>query len=357
MKKKIYFIISSILQMIGAIIALVNVQALVQASIKSIQEVYAMFPVELQERMIANIQNNGANVYIFMSIVILILNGIMVIYAINNSILKKKGWVIAFSVICFFMSTNILVQTFSLVNFIVILCLRRKNSEDYPSKEKKKIPKIEYEKTVKKEKWLAGILLLVYFLGILIIPVPKNQILAVIRVAGTYVVLFVLSIIAFWEELIKSFKILKENFGTYASFLAPRLLIMYVGLVLCNLISIIISQKGVSENQSAIEAMPRIISIPLAIIWAPIVEELVFRGAVRKFIRNDKVFIVATALIFGLMHSIGEATLFNVIVMAIPYSFLGGYFAYLYTKSNNITTNIIAHGVNNTIASILTLMV
>ena len=139
MKKKIYFIISSILQMIGAIIALVNVQALVQASIKSIQEVYAMFPVELQERMIANIQNNGANVYIFMSIVILILNGIMVIYAINNSILKKKGWVIAFSVICFFMSTNILVQTFSLVNFIVILCLRRKNSEDYPSKEKKKI--------------------------------------------------------------------------------------------------------------------------------------------------------------------------------------------------------------------------
>jgi membrane protease YdiL (CAAX protease family) len=45
-----------------------------------------------------------------------------------------------------------------------------------------------------------------------------------------------------------------------------------------------------------------------------------------------------------------EETLLNVIIKAIPYTILGGFFAYTYTKTENITTNMMAHAINNIMA-------
>ena len=98
--------------------------------------------------------------------------------------------------------------------------------------------------------------------------------------------------------------------------------------------------------------MPRWFIVPAAIIWAPIVEELIFRGSLRRFIKNNKIFIVISAVVFGLLHTIVEATLTNVLFMAIPYMVIGGFFAYLYAKTENICTNIFSHAFFNTIATI-----
>ena len=60
-----------------------------------------------------------------------------------------------------------------------------------------------------------------------------------------------------------------------------------------------------SENQSLIEELtgsaPLLMTIS-ACIMAPINEELIFRGMVGKIIKNKKVFITVSGLIFGLVH-------------------------------------------------------
>lgn len=99
--------------------------------------------------------------------------------------------------------------------------------------------------------------------------------------------------------------------------------------------------------------MPRWFTIPAAVLWAPIVEELIFRGSLRRFIKNDKLFIVVSAVVFGLIHTIVETTLINVFVMAIPYMILGGFFAYVYAKTDNICNNILAHAFQNAVGMLL----
>ena len=111
-----------------------------------------------------------------------------------------------------------------------------------------------------------------------------------------------------------------------------------------------ISKQSTSVNQSTLESLPKWFVIPAAIIWAPIVEELVFRGVLRRFIKKDALFIIISALLFGLMHTIDEQSLLNVIIWTIPYSVLGGFLAYIYDKTNNICTNILLHSFINIIA-------
>ena len=87
-----------------------------------------------------------------------------------------------------------------------------------------------------------------------------------------------------------------------------------------------------------------------------IVEESVFRGTIRRFIKNDVVFILLSAVVFGAIHTVHETTVLNKIIMTIPYATLGGFLAYIYAKSENIMTNIFAHFLQNTIATVLNAM-
>ena len=50
-----------------------------------------------------------------------------------------------------------------------------------------------------------------------------------------------------------------------------------------------------SNNQESIMSLPLWNSIPLAVIYAPIVEESLFRGCIRRFIKDDKIFIIVSA--------------------------------------------------------------
>ena len=98
--------------------------------------------------------------------------------------------------------------------------------------------------------------------------------------------------------------------------------------------------------------------IPLAVIYAPIVEESLFRGCLRRFFKNDKVFIIISAISFGLLHTIfSEPNLYNAIVMGIPYMAIGGFLAYLYTKTNNMCTNMAFHAFHNAIVMIFVILI
>ena len=105
-------------------------------------------------------------------------------------------------------------------------------------------------------------------------------------------------------------------------------------------------------------SLPIWYSLPLAIIYAPIVEETLFRGCIRRFIKNDKLFIIVSALVFGLLHTaFSEETIYNALVLAIPYATMGGFLAYIYTKTNNMLCNMSFHCFHNTIAMIISILI
>ena len=58
-------------------------------------------------------------------------------------------------------------------------------------------------------------------------------------------------------------------------------------------------------------------------------------------------------LVFGLLHTIHEASILNIFVVGLPYMALGGYLAYIYTKTNNLFSNIFSHMFINTLAIII----
>ena len=115
----------------------------------------------------------------------------------------------------------------------------------------------------------------------------------------------------------------------------------YLVYILVAIIAALLCNEITSANQEGIMALPVWLSLPLAVIYAPIVEETLFRGCLRRFIKNDKVFIAISAMVFGLLHTVlSETTLYNTIFMSLPYIAMGGFLAYIYVKTNNLYLNI-----------------
>lgn len=359
MKKKIYFIITAILQIIIALYTIFMANSIVETQLQSIEQTYAEFSVDYQERVRTMLENGGVALTILTSAVVLLLNAITLKEAHNNNILKKKGKLMAFSGICFFTTTNTLSSMLALTNLIVLAFSKRKNPEDYPDGIKKEIPPVEYKEATKKELIFGIGLVLAYFSQFLIGDIlPINSFTtAMIAQITFYVIILILAIWCFKDKIKRDLKLFKENAKAYLQYILPKLGIMYAIYFIISVVCVLVSGQGTSVNQESLETLPKWFLVPAAIIWAPIVEELIFRGVLRRFIKNNKVFIIVSGIIFGLLHTIGEATISNMIILAIPYAILGGGWAYIYAKTDNITNNILAHGLQNTVGVLLSLMV
>lgn len=109
-------------------------------------------------------------------------------------------------------------------------------------------------------------------------------------------------------------------------------LIMYVVKIIAAQIDVFLltlfglSEESTVENQALIEELmasaPAMMIISTS-IFAPIEEELLFRGAIRKVIKNKKVFIFVSGLIFGLMHVTGSITLLlEILLLGMVLSFI-----------------------------------
>ncbi|MDE1548804.1 CPBP family intramembrane glutamic endopeptidase [Jeotgalibaca caeni] len=83
------------------------------------------------------------------------------------------------------------------------------------------------------------------------------------------------------------------------------------------------------------------------VVFAPVMEELVFRKAIFTQLHVSKVSVLGAAvissLIFALVHFDGHM---------LVYSTLGLWFCYLYNKTNNIYAPMLAHGLMNAYASL-----
>jgi len=351
MKRKIYFIISSIIQIIGALYIIINANAIVDLQLEKISETYSMFSIEFQQDLAKNLENGGVEMLVITSIFQIILNAVVINIGRKNTISENKGKIIAIFLLCLFTAESTIVMLISIINFIVALTIKRNKT-----KEKVVIPEIAYQKASRKELVFGIILVLAYFspylLSNLIPEDVSTNVLKLIDISYN-VVLLILSILCFKDRLKRDITLFKDNAKTYIKYTFPKMGIMYIIFFISNFICIMITGQANSANQVALESMPLWYTIPLAILWAPIVEESIFRGVLRRFIKNNKLFIATSAIIFGLLHTMSEATILNMIIMSIPYAILGGFFAYIYAKTENISCNILTHCFQNTIASLI----
>lgn len=196
---------------------------------------------------------------------------------------------------------------------------------------------------------------LIYSLGINLSILP-TYIKMIILILNDLLYVFLL-LFMFKEEIIKGLKKLKENFFSNTIL---SLNCWVVGSLIMSISSFLISlitKQDTSTNEALVRQS--IMKAPIYMLFtcsivAPILEEMTFRRALKGIINNKWIFIMTSGLIFGLLHVVGveNKTLLDYLYI-IPYGSMGCCFAYLLSKTNNITLPILIHMIHNSILVLL----
>lgn len=151
------------------------------------------------------------------------------------------------------------------------------------------------------------------------------------------------------------FKNFKKNFTFGFKFWILGLILMIVSNLIIQHI-----YPSTASNEDAVQESLKLFpvyTVFASCIFAPFVEEMIFRKCLGKVFNNDTIFIIASGLLFGLAHtlaSIGAGT--SQLLYIIPYGLFGSVFAYMYRKTNNIFTSMTFHFIHNTILVTLSLL-
>ena len=178
---------------------------------------------------------------------------------------------------------------------------------------------------------------------------------------------FLAIIYLFYRKYLRAdFKEIKNGYKYYIKIVLKYFAIFFIvktgAAILTTILSNILNiQIAESENQNLIidnlKASP-IMTIILAVILAPIVEEGIFRLSLRKVINNKYLFILCSGLFFGFIHVfptdiyIVEALLYSIVYVAV-----GICFAYIYVETDNIYVNIFIHALNNLLSILMLLII
>jgi len=169
------------------------------------------------------------------------------------------------------------------------------------------------------------------------------------------------------KELIKDFKEyfkkFRENFETSFKYYFTGLIIMIVS----NLSITFFFSGAQANNEDAVRSMINLAPLYMIFsvsIYAPFVEELIFRKSIKdgffSLFENNNftkfLYIFISGLIFSSLHVIGMTNSYLDYLYIIPYLGLGASFAALYYKTDNIFSSISMHSFHNTIAIILYLV-
>lgn len=131
---------------------------------------------------------------------------------------------------------------------------------------------------------------------------------------------------------------------------------MMLSSVLVNALATTLSGQTNSYNQSQIiefmGSLPWILVFQ-ALIFAPILEELMFRGLFFGFLRklDRNLALLLSALLFGVAHLSGSLSVFQwTDLWFLPtYSLLGFFLALSYERSHSLLTPMLVHFLNNLI--------
>lgn len=152
--------------------------------------------------------------------------------------------------------------------------------------------------------------------------------------------------------------------------LAAMLAANFVFGIISQLLGYIFKVGGTSSNQLAIQGIMQsngfIFMAISVVIFAPVVEELVFRKAIFGLIKSEKKAIIVSTITFGLLHVTTElfmllsvsgfsfANFMNLIVISIPYLGMGAFLGYYYSKNlRNLSLLIGIHALSNLVSILI----
>jgi len=179
------------------------------------------------------------------------------------------------------------------------------------------------------------------------------------------IVYIVISMIVF---IVLIFPLLKESYQPLKAKPLKTLLVsvqtlplLFFTSILFNYFAMFMSQSENSANQGALMDYLKLNPVSLllqAIIFAPIVEELIFRGVIYRHFLNGKnkvLMLIISSLAFGSLHVISSLLLGNYgDLWYLPtYMAMGLVIAYTYEKTQSIYACIFLHFLNNGISILL----
>lgn len=171
--------------------------------------------------------------------------------------------------------------------------------------------------------------------------------------------ILIIALILYGKELVKEWKIFKkkpgENFDIAFKYYFIGLAIMIGSNIIINFIL----KLGNSQNEQAVQSLIKtnpLLMLLFAGLFAPIIEEIVFRKSLKNVLKNKYLFIFISGFIFGLLHITG----YNLktpleLLYIIPYGALGFTFALMDYKIDSTYPSIFMHIFHNTVLTILSI--
>ncbi len=213
---------------------------------------------------------------------------------------------------------------------------------------KRELPKLEIMYNHKK---IVYILAFIISMGLMfIVPIfIENKIVGI----ALDVTVLLMMLLLFYKDLKRDFKYFKEYFREYNSFVFKMfgisLAVMFVLSISIRLYTGISTATNQTNLMTTFGNKPLYI-ILLACIYAPITEELLFRGIFRKIFNNKWLFIILCGVTFGALHVVDDFQSIKELLYILVYSSLGIFLSSVYYKTNNLWTNIYFHFIQNTLA-------
>ena len=190
--------------------------------------------------------------------------------------------------------------------------------------------------------------------------IPHGTHLVVFNIFTIFISYF---IVAFFYYKIEKRKIdYKKLFGEASLSKAMIGIATGMGIFLFQQVSyriFIPTNTTVGSNVQTLQSIPILFMVLTAVVLAPIIEELFFRGFFYEITNNQTnpyVYYISTASLFALLHlqnlDSPVYAIYNLIIVFIS----GFIFGFVYRKTNWIGTNIIAHATANGIVIFLLIL-
>ena len=135
-----------------------------------------------------------------------------------------------------------------------------------------------------------------------------------------------------------------------------------VGLALTALFQLLSDQEVTTPDQvpTHMTSGAKLLTVLVALVLAPIVEELCFRGLIFRSVRDRHGFwkgALVSGLLFGVVHYVPFNPWQDTVLLQLIMVFTGIGLAWIYEWRGNLVANIAAHMAFNTIGIILILFV
>ena len=137
------------------------------------------------------------------------------------------------------------------------------------------------------------------------------------------VLILCLILLIFNKKIKKDFDDILKNHKTYYSKSIKYYLVGLIIMVFSNTILALLTNGGIAGNEETVRAMFKMSPVYMyisAVLFAPVVEELVFRQGIRNICGKNIIFIIVSGFLFGGLHVMSSISTTLDLFYIIPYN-------------------------------------